>query len=312
MLKNRKSINVKKGMLKNTNRNDFIFYCIMIAFPVLQFCIFYIGVNFNSLLLVFQKIDVMSNTITWTLTDNIVAALSRFKSVQLVYAAKNSIVVYLLTTLIGMPLGLLFSYYIYKKMAFSGTFRVLLFLPSIISAIVMITIFQFFVERAVPEIFKLLFDKQIQGLIENPSTRFGTILFYNIWAGFGTSVLMYSDSMATISEDIVDSAHLDGATGIKEFWYIALPGVYPTLSTFIIVGVAGIFTNQFGLFSFYGASAPENLQTFGYYLYTKTQGAVSQAEYPVLAAFGICFTVVAVPLTLLVKWVTEKFGPSED
>lgn len=312
MLKNTKSIGGKKRFLKNANRNDFIFYSIMIAFPVLQFCVFYIGVNFNSLLLVFQKIDVMSNTITWTLTDNIIAALSRFRSVQLVYAAKNSIVVYLLTTLIGMPLGLLFSYYIYKKMTFSGTFRVLLFLPSIISAIVMITIFQFFVERAVPEIFKLLFDKQIQGLIENPATRFGTILFYNIWAGFGTSVLMYSDSMAAISEDIVDSAHLDGATGIKEFWYIALPGIYPTLSTFIIVGVAGIFTNQFGLFSFYGAAAPEDLQTFGYYLYTKTQSAVSQAEYPVLAAFGVCFTVVAVPLTLLVKWVTEKFGPSED
>lgn len=302
----------KWDFLKKNNKNDLIFYSVMVAFPVLQFCVFYIGVNFNSLLLIFQKIDILSNTVTWTLTENISSALNQLFSVQMLLVAKNSVIVYLLTLFIGTPLGILFSYYIYKKLALSDVFRVLLFLPSIISSIVMVVMFQYFAERAIPEIVRILFGKQIRGLIENPDTRFGAILFYNIWAGFGTSVLMYSDSMSTISEDIVDSAHLDGATGIREFWYISLPGVYPTLSTFLIVGVAGIFTNQFGLFSFYGGGAPEDLQTFGYYLYTQTQGAASQSEYPVLAAFGVCFTLVAVPLTMLVKWFVEKYGPSED
>ena len=111
---------------------------------------------------------------------------------------------------------------------------------------------------------------------------------------------------------MVESAHLDGADGFREFWYITLPLVYPTLSTFLITGVAGLFTNQINLYSFYGAEAPVGVQTFGYYLYTQTQAAKSEAEYPRLAAIGFILTLIAVPLTLVVKWALEKFGPSED
>ena len=67
---------------------------------------------------------------------------------------------------------------------------------------------------------------------------------------------MYSNAMSGIPQEIVESAHLDGATGINEFWKITLPMVYPTLSTFLITGVAGLFTNQINLYSLYDVSAP--------------------------------------------------------
>lgn len=123
---------------------------------------------------------------------------------------------------------------------------------------------------------------------------------------------MYSNAMSGIPQEIVESAHLDGATGINEFWRITLPMVYPTLSTFLITGVAGLFTNQINLYSFYGGSAPESVQTYGYYLFTRTQLAKSESEYPLLSAMGLLFTMVIVPLTFGVKWMLEKFGPKED
>jgi ABC-type sugar transport system permease subunit len=230
----------------------------------------------------------------------------------LLIAAENSLVVYFLSLVIGTPLGLFFSYYIYKKMPGSSAFRVLLFMPSIVSGIVMVAMFQFFVEQAVPQLWKDVFGIEIRGLIENPDTRFGTILFFCIWSGFGTSVLMYSNAMSGISQEIVESAHLDGATGIREFISITFPMIFPTLSTFLITGVAGIFTNQFALYSFYGGGASPEIQTYGYYMYMKTKNATSEAEYPILSAMGLWMTVVAVPLTLVVKWLLEKFGPSED
>ena len=61
----------------------------------------------------------------------------------------------------------------------------------------------------------------------------------------------------------------------------------------------------------YGATAPNDVSTYGYYFYTQTQGAQSIAEYPLLSAMGLLMSVVAIPLTLLVKWLLEKFGPSE-
>ena len=301
----------KEKKLKGKHK-DLIFYILMMAFPVVQFSLFYIGVNGGSFLLSFQKIDIVENTVVWT-WDNIARIFKMMTTdMALLATAKVSLLSYALLLCIGTPLGMLFSYYIYKKLPLSGAFRVILFLPSIISAIVMVTIFQFFVERAIPEIVNLFFHKEIPGLMENPGSRFATIIFYNIWVGFGTSVLMYANGMSGISQELVESAHLDGATGIREFWSITLPMVYPTLSTFLITGVAGIFTNQLNLYSFYGGGAPEKVQTYGYYLYTRTQSAASRAEYPDLATMGLFLTVIAVPLTLLVKWALEKFGPRED
>ena len=44
-----------KKRLKLNNKK--IFYYSLMIFPLLQFCIFYIGVNFQSILLAFQKYE---------------------------------------------------------------------------------------------------------------------------------------------------------------------------------------------------------------------------------------------------------------
>ena len=37
-----------------------------------------------------------------------------------------------------------------------------------------------------------------------------------------------------------------------------------------------------------------------------------RGQIPIVAAMGIMMTAVAVPLTLLVRWLLDKFGPSID
>ena len=282
------------------------------AFPVAQFLVFYIGVNFNSILMAFQRINIQQNTVEWTASNIQNAFEMMTASSELLSVMSVSILAYVILTGLGVPLGLFFSYYIYKKLPLSGAFRVILFLPSILSAIVMATIFQFFVERAIPTAMMQFFDVEMMGLLENSETRFATIIFYNILMGFGANVLMYTNSMSGISQEVVEASQLDGATTLQEFVHVTLPMIYPTLTMFLFTGVAGIFTNQLHLFSFYGGTAPNEVSTYGYYFYTKTQGAKSVAEYPLLSAMGLLMSSVAVPLTLLVKWLLEKFGPSEN
>ncbi len=291
---------------------NFLFYSILMAFPVIQFLVFYVGVNMNSILMAFQKIDVKNDTVKWTLSTIKTAFESMTGSPELISVLVVSIVAWLILTVIGTSLGLFFSYYIYKKLPLSGAFRVILFLPSIMSAIVMATIFQFFVERAIPAAAMQFFDFKMMGLMENPETRFTSIIVYNILMSFGANVLMYTNSMSGVSQEMVEASQLDGATTFQEFWYVTMPTIYPTLTMFMITGVALIFTNQLNLFSFYGVNAPGGIQTYGYYFYAKTQSAQSMAEYPLLSAMGILMTVVAVPLTMFVKWAMEKHGPSEE
>lgn len=171
-------------------------------------------------------------------------------------------------------------------------------------------IFTEFVDTIIPKIWLELFDKEIYGLLAHSQTsRYVTVLFFCIWIGFGTQVLVYSGTMSGISESVIESARLDGVTPVKELFLIVIPMVWPTTITFLLSAVAGIFTNQMHLFSFFGANAEPALQTFGYLLYSRVQQG-GMADYPYLSALGLLMTCVAAPLTLLIRHGLEKYGPS--
>lgn len=294
-------------------KGDMLFYVLMMAWPILQFCVFYIAVKFNSILYSFQRYDKLSRTFTWTL-DYVKSALKMMTtSPALVETMKMTLLFFLLFTGINTPLGLLFSYYISKKQFASGFFRVFLFLPSIICSVIMVLIYGNFVDVALPEIVRVLTGKTVGGLMSTKSTRFFAVMFYNLLVGFGVNVLMYSNAMSAISEEVVEAAHLDGATGLKEFWFITLPSIYPTLVTFLITALAGMFLNQYNLYSFFGSGEHFGLQTYGLYFYVQTLAADgSRAEYSQISAIGLWLTFIALPLTYGVKFLLEKLGPSED
>ena len=293
-------------------KRDLAFYIGMLAFPILQFVVFYIAVNANSIFLAFKSYDIDKGYSFAGFENFRRVFFDIFHCPELSRPWANSLLLYLVTTVVGVSLGLLFSYYIYKKLFFHNGFKILLFLPSILSAIVMALLFHYFCESAVPEIAEKIFGKEgMDGLFANQKTVLPVILFYNVWMGFGTSILMYTGAMGGVSESLSESARLDGCSLLQEFWHITLPGVYPTVVTFLVINLVGVFTNQMHLFSFYGSGAESSLWTYGYYLFRETQGA-TLAEYPYLSAMGLVFTIVIVPVTLVVRRLLLKYGPSPD
>lgn len=290
--------NIKRSRNKffKKNAKDILFYILLLVIPVTQFCIFYVGVNFNSLLLAFREGGKGAFT-TQYITN---AAKGFFVDPAWTSALGYSIKSYLISTAIAVPLGLFFSYYISKKLFGHALFRVILFLPSILSALVMVSIYNKFIYQAGWD------------FTSNFDTAYGAVMAFNIWISFGTTVLMYSNAMSAIPPELMDAAKIDGANTLQEFWHITLPQVFSTLSVFLVVGVAAIFTNQYNLFSFYGTREAK-WETIGYRLYLLSLGAKSSdAQKAPVAAVGVILTLVAVPLTFFVRWLLNKFGPSEE
>ncbi len=307
--------NITKKKANIGLKNDRLFYYGLFALPLLQFIVFYLGVNINSFLLAFKDITLDENlhyVNTWSF--NGFRDAFDFLSTDLFSSiVQTSFWSYLIMTAVSVPLGLLFAYYIAKKFIGCGFFRIFLFLPSILSSIVMVTLYRYFVDSAMPAIFDDVFGgEHLSPLSGTTEKQYLTIIFYNIWVGFGVNVLMYANAMSAISPEIIEAAKLDGAIGFKEFWHIILPLVFPTLSVFLVVGIAGIFTNQLNLYSFYGSDPSVKFQTFGYYLYCQSNKYINDmSHYPMLSAFGLMMTAVAVPLTFLVRWLLNKYGPNE-
>lgn len=302
---------VKKSYYRTSSRANLIFYCVMAAFPLLQFAVFYIGVNFNSLLLAFRKYDALNGIYTWVGFANLKNALNDFlHSYVLKTAMKNSITAYFASLILGLPISLFFSYYIYKKFFLHSFYKIVLFLPSILSAVAISLIFYYFAEQAIPQYADRLFKVKMKGLLSNPETAFITlILFSNFMVS--TSVLMYTGAMGAISESVVEAAQLDGITPFKEFLQITLPSIYPTFVTFQVVGIATVFTNQLNIYTLMGSSAEIDLYTLGYYLFRETNHG-GLTKYPYLSSMGVLMTMVAFPATMLLKYALEKFGPKTD
>lgn len=287
------------------------FYWALIALPVVQYLIFYVGVNFNSVLLAFRSYKVVDGveTFEW-------AGFAQFKliwqnftqGVILKQMLGNSVTFYLFGLLVTMPIALVFSFYIYKKCMFSEFFRVILFLPSVISAVVTVFMYQFTVDVAVVEILNK-FGTQIAPPLGQPKLKLPLVILYNFLMGFGTNVCMYSSAMTRIPVSIVEYAQIDGVKPLREFFSITLPLIFDTISTFVTVGIAGIFTNQANLYAMYSNLAGMEVQTLGYHLFILTSMGNTQVNFPYAAALGLVFTIIVYPLTMLVRKLLDRIDP---
>ncbi|MBE5740538.1 MAG: sugar ABC transporter permease [Clostridiales bacterium] len=310
----------RSGAFNKKNRNKLIFYSIFISIPILHFLIFYLYVNFNSIILAFRgyEIDFLGEI------SSKFAKFDNFKEAWSVLfndpnnRLLNSVIYLVVGLFVSTPLALSFSFYIYKKRFGSVFFRIILFLPQILSTVIMGIIYKNLTNFAYFGIMENLFNiKPSASLLDNINTRMATIIVFSVIMSFGVNVLTYTSTMSGINDSLIESAQLDGAKPIQELIHIVLPLIYPTITTLIIVRISYTFVEQAHIFTLIGPYEPATGSTIGYFLYLEAkygdliQGNV-HLSYPVLSAIGLILTAIILPITLLTRYLFNKFGPKVD
>ena len=108
-------------MVKRKKRIDgkLLFYCGLLALPLLQYAIFYIYVNFNAFFLAFTNFDTATGQSSFAGFENFKTVLSNFFVGPSAYhfglRLKNSLINYVCALIVGIGGSIMFSYYIYKK-----------------------------------------------------------------------------------------------------------------------------------------------------------------------------------------------------
>ena len=290
-----------------------LLFCIcLIAFPVIQYLLCYVYVNFNSFVLAFTKYDKIAGTTSFVGFENFKEVWQEMfvtDKVAFGIRLKNSLIAYALSLVIGTLFSVMFSYYIYKKRLFAGVFKVFLFLPHIIPGVVLISTYKYFVESGLVQVCQAM-GMKVNSFLSNADLQLGTIMFFHFFMGFGTQVLMYLGAMNNINPSITEAAQIDGITFFKELWLITVPCIFGTLSTFLIVGLTGIFTGDLGVYSFFANNADGNIQTLGYFLFRTTRvSATNEAAWSRIATFGLYFTIVVAPISICFRKLLDKVDP---
>lgn len=311
----------RSSAFNKRNRKKVIFYSIFISIPILHFVIFYLYVNFNSIIMAFRgyEIDFLGTI------HSKFAKFDNFKKASDVLfndpnnRLLNSFIFLLVGLCISTPLAVMFSFYIYKKRFGNGFFRIMLFLPQILSTVIMGVIYKNLTNFAYFGFMEKIFHiKPKASLLDDIDTRMITIIVFNVIMSFGVNVLTFTSTMSGINDSLIESAQLDGATPTQELIHIVLPLIYPTLTTLIIVSISYTFVEQAHIFTLIGPYEPATGSTIGYFLYLEVKygDLISTSgihlTYPVLSAIGLILTLIILPITLVARYSFKKFGPKVD
>lgn len=308
-----KSTEKKKKKISSKKLKEWTFAYSFLAYPLILFAIFYVYVNVNSFVLAFQDIN-LDNTRVFVGFSHFAEFLEGlFSNGGLIKTSfVNSLIMYFAGLLISMPLQLLFSYMLFKKCFAHRTIRIIIMLPSMISGMVYSLVFLNFIQEPFTKIMQSLGAVDFPNLIN--VYPFQTTLFYSIWLSFSSSLIIYPNAMRSIDPAIFESARIDGMYSMwQELRYIILPLIFPTLSTFLVLGFAGMMSDSGALIPFFRYSAPESAYNMGYYMTVQVFGDLSNTRnLPTVAAGGMILTIVVAPFTLLLNRFLNKLNPMED
>ena len=94
-------------------------------------------------------------------------------------------------------------------------------------------------------------------------------------------------------------------------------GASLAFNIFMGFGVSHLFTNQYNMYTLFGNGAGRT-STLGYFLYVQAMESALVAprdnllSYPVLSALGLILTAIILPITMYLRHLMNKYGPSAD
>ena len=230
----------KKTRRKNRSRKRFIALCVIPA--TVLFLLFMVFPTINVFRMSLFKRSAYSPTETFVGLGNfkqLMADASFIRSMQ------NTILLIVVVTLVTFFFALLFAGILSReKVKGENFFRVIFYIPNILSVVVISAIFSAIYDTRngmLNGFLSLLRGDAVQILWKGESTVMFSLIVAMVWQAIGYYMVMYMASMASVPVSLYESASLDGASKIQQFFQITIPLIWTnirtTLTFFIISNI---------------------------------------------------------------------------
>lgn len=305
---------VRNGKAKGKRVRKSLFITGMLLIPALNWIVFWLFVNIQSFALAFQ--DARTENFSFGNFIEVWNLITTPINNELGVSILNTLKYFATSVFAIMPLCLIVSYFFYKRIFGYKAFRVIFYLPAIISSVVMVTAYSEFVNPTGP----LGAIQKAFGVTPNPvsplsrdETATKTILIYCILVGMTTNVLLFTSGMSRIPIEVIEAAQLDGIKPFRELCSIIFPLIWPTFSTQMIFALTGLFNSSGPILLFTGGNYKTS--TIAFWIFQKMYGTTGQGPsvgaHNLVSAAGLCCTVIGVPLVLIARKLTEKIDSVE-
>lgn len=290
-------------------KNKALFLIPMLIVPIVNFLVFWLYVNFQSILNAF-RIEVLGEVkysiVNWqNLFHDLFSGNPYF---PITLYLRNTLIYFATSMVFIMPMSLLLSYFLFKKIFLYKFYRVIFYVPNIISGAVLATLFKLLFNPTAGGQISMLISKITGGAptnwLDTDTWALPLVLLYSVWTGFSVNLIIFNSAMSRIPESVLEAAEIDGVNMRQEFFRIMMPMIWPTLSTIIVTNVAAMFTSSGAVLVL--TNGGHDTASIAYWIWITTRNQES-IYYP--STVAMCCTLVSFPLVILVKKLTEKICP---
>ena len=292
-------------MDKHKGRGWFIFWCTAPAF--LLFTIFMVIPTVNIFRMSLYKWGGFSNRRTFIGFDNFKTLFADAKFLQ---SFQNTVLLIVLVSVITIALALMYAAILSRRqLKGQNFFRIVFYIPNILSIVIISAVFSAIYDshngllNSVLALFK--------GADAQPVYWLGKqrIIIYSlagamIWQAIGYYMVMYMASMAAIPESLYESAGLEGASGLTQFFHITLPLIWTNLRTTLTFFIISSINMSFMFVKVMTDGGPDgSTEVFLSYMYKQ---AYTNSTYGYGMAIGVVIFIFSFALSGIVNLITRR------
>ncbi len=292
-------------MKRGRARSVFIGVCVTPA--VILFIIFMLIPTINVFKMSLYKWGGYSNNKTFVGLNNfkiLMEDMNFFRSFQ------NTILLIICVTIVTMAFALVFAAILSReKIKGQNFYRIVFYIPNILSVVVISAIFSAIYDpnngllNSIIGIFRGNGKPPILWLGEQKLVIY-SLAIAMIWQAIGYYMVMYMASMASVPESLYESANLEGAGRVQQFFSITLPLIWTNVRTTLTFFVISSINLSFLFVKALTGGGPDGAtEVFLSYMYKQ---AYTNSSYGYGMAVGVVVFLFSFGLSALINFVTKR------
>ena len=288
-------------MKSNLKRTGFIFACVAPA--VILFVIFMAVPTFN----VFRLSLYQRSTFN---PNEVFIGMKNFqmlmKDANFIRSMQNMLLLIVMVTVFTMATALIFAGILTReKLKGQDFFRIVFYIPNILSVVVISGIFSaiYDIDRGLLNSILNIFGKE--GILwKGEEHVIMSLVIAMVWQAIGYYMVVYMASMSAVPGSLYESAGLDGADRVTQFFQITLPLIWINIRTTLTFFIISTINMAFLFVSAMTGGGPNNASNVAL-LYMYNQKNLG-GGYGYAMAIGVVIFLVSFGLSALVNKVTER------
>ncbi|TDF92008.1 carbohydrate ABC transporter permease [Paenibacillus piri] len=151
------------------------------------------------------------------------------KSEPFLLAIKNTTIIAFGILIFSVPIAIVVASLLHRGIRFKAWYEALYFLPYITPMVPVAVSWKWILDSktGLLNYFLSFFGIPPQAWLFDPVLAVVSVIVLTVWKTIGYNMIIFLVGMTGISKENYEAASIDGATGIKSFWYITLPLLKP-------------------------------------------------------------------------------------